>query len=169
MSVQALDVISVNIWQILVSLANLLILMGIVKKFLFKPMQAMLAKRKEQVDSVYSEAEETRRAAYADKAEYAQRLSGARREADDILRIAQERANRAGDGIVAEANAKAASLLRKADEDITLERKKAEDELLKQVSGLSVDIAEKVLGREINERDQRDLIDKFIESVGDTQ
>ena len=41
--VQSLDIISVNIWQILISLINLLLLFLIIKKFLFKPVQNMLA------------------------------------------------------------------------------------------------------------------------------
>ena len=47
---QSLEIISVNIWSILVSLANLLIMFLILKRFLFKPVQKMMAARKQQVD-----------------------------------------------------------------------------------------------------------------------
>ena len=42
---QTLDIISVNIWQIIISLSNLVILFLLVKKFLFKPVKSMIAKR----------------------------------------------------------------------------------------------------------------------------
>ena len=63
MSVQSLDIISVNLWQILISLANLLIITFILKRFLFKRVQAVLTARQEQVSKIYGEAEESRNAA----------------------------------------------------------------------------------------------------------
>ena len=54
---QSLDVISVNIWQILISLINLLIMFLIIKKFLFKPVNNMLAKRQAELDSKYEAAD----------------------------------------------------------------------------------------------------------------
>ena len=60
---QTLDVISVNIWQILISLLNLYILYLIVKRFLFKPVKAVLEERRRELDSQYDAAEEERRVA----------------------------------------------------------------------------------------------------------
>ena len=51
-----LDVISVNIWQILASLANLLILTWILKRFLFKPVKKMLDTRRAAIDADYAQA-----------------------------------------------------------------------------------------------------------------
>ena len=48
--IQSLDVISVNLWDILISLANLLILFILVKKFLFKPVKKVLEKRQSEID-----------------------------------------------------------------------------------------------------------------------
>ena len=53
---QSLDVISVNLWQILISLANLLILFLIIKKFLYAPVKNILAKRESEIENRYSEA-----------------------------------------------------------------------------------------------------------------
>ena len=52
MSVQSLDIISVNLWQILISLANLLIITFVLKRFLFKRVQAVLTARQEQVSKI---------------------------------------------------------------------------------------------------------------------
>ena len=69
MSIQSLDIISVNLWQILISLANLLIMFLILKRFLFKPVQKMFAERKAQVERIYNEADENRSAADSMKQE----------------------------------------------------------------------------------------------------
>ena len=63
MSMQSLEIISVNFWQTLISLCNLLIIFLIMKKFLFKPVQAMMKTRREQVDKIYSDADESRESA----------------------------------------------------------------------------------------------------------
>ena len=48
-----LDVISLNIWQIIISLLNLVILFFLFRKFLFAPVKKVIAKRQEEVDSSY--------------------------------------------------------------------------------------------------------------------
>ena len=67
-NMQFLDVISVNIWAIIASLANLLILTWIIKRFLFKPVKKMVDARRAAIDDDYArakaardEAEETRK------------------------------------------------------------------------------------------------------------
>ena len=56
--VQSLDVISVNLWQILISLANLFLLFLILKRFLFKPVKNVLDKRQSELDESYAAAKE---------------------------------------------------------------------------------------------------------------
>ena len=53
-----LSIISVNIWQILISFANLALLTWIVSKFLFKPVKKVLDARRENIDSAYARANE---------------------------------------------------------------------------------------------------------------
>ena len=165
MNVQTLDVISVNIWNILISLANLVIMFFIVKKFLFKPVCRVLEERKAAVNKVYSDAENTRLNAEAYKTEYEHKLSAAQNEAGEIIRSANERANAASDEILNETNRKASAILKKADEDIAFEKKKAINDIKNEISGISLDIAEKMIGREINENDHRALIDSFIDGI----
>ena len=78
-------VIRIDLWTIIISLGNLLILFLLVKKFLFKPVQKIFDQRKAQVDEVYKEANDARTAAEADKKHYEERLSHAETEADAIV------------------------------------------------------------------------------------
>ena len=161
-----LDVISVNIWTILISLLNLVLLYLILRHFLFQPVKKILADRQKTVDEDYRKAAEARDAAEADRKQYEAKLASADDEAADRLRIAAERAHRAEESILADANQRAADTLRRADEDIAYERKRAVNEIKNEISGLSVDIAEKLLEREINENDHRELIDRFLQDIG---
>ncbi len=160
-----LELISLNVWHIVASIANLLILTLIVRKFLFVPVQKMLAERKAQVDTLYSDAEKAQQDADAAKTEYETKLEGARREAADIVQSAVVRADRMSEKIIAEANDRAAEKMRTAEAEIAQEKKKALNEVKNEISDMSVDIAKQVVGREISKEDHKRLIDSFIESL----
>lgn len=167
MSVQSLDIISVNVWQILISLANLLIMFLILKRFLFKPVQKIVADRKQQVDKLYGDAEENRTAAMGMKQEYETRLTTAREEADSLVRNAVQTAQRKGDAIVSEASGQASHLKQKAEEEIKLERKQMLLGVRSEISDIAVGIASKVVEREISKQDHDAFVDEFIRSVGE--
>lgn len=169
MSVQSLEIISVNLWQILISLANLLILFLILKKFLFAPVQKALAAREEQVHKVYGDAEESRAEAERMKKEYETRLTGAREEADEIVRGATQTARRRSDAILQEAAGQASHMKQKAEEEIAQEKQKMLADVRGEISDLAVSIASKVMEREIRVEDQEGFVDDFIRNVGEPQ
>jgi len=70
---QSLDVISINLWNVLISLANLGILYWVMKKFLYAPVRNMIAKRQAELDSQYARAAEAEEKANADRDLYAQK------------------------------------------------------------------------------------------------
>lgn len=167
LDIQTLGVISVNIWSILISIANLLIMFLILKKFLYKPLQKVLAARRTAVDEVYSAADEAKAAAEADQKAWEARMSGADAEADRILRNAEALAESRREDILADANRKAEGILRRAEAEAELERRKAAEEIKKEIVDVSSALAEKMLEREIRQEDHRALIDSFIDEVGD--
>ena len=85
MDAEYLELISLNIWHIIATIANLLILTLILKKFLFKPVQNVLAQRKKEVEALYTGAEEAKAQAESDKKLYSEKLRGAKEEADSII------------------------------------------------------------------------------------
>lgn len=164
---QTLDVISVNIWQILISLLNLYILFLIVKLFLFKPVKAVLAERQRELDTQYAAAEDAEREALANRRAWETKMLGAKAEADAIVQSAAERAKHRGDALMAEAKLRADSIVRLAENEADLERKKAVEGVKREIIEVSGALTEKILGREINAEDHRNLIESFIETIGD--
>ena len=164
---QSLDIISVNIWDILISLANLLIMLWIVKKFLFKPVMKVMQERRNQVEKIYDDANQDRSDAAGMKLEYEQRLAAAREEADGLVRNAVQTAQRRGDAIVAEANSQASHLKQKAEEEIALEKKQMLMNVRSEISDMAVSIASKVVEREIQKEDHDNFMDEFIRNVGE--
>ena len=164
---QTLEVISINLWQILISLANLLIMFFILKKFLFAPVKRIFAERNSQIEERYEKARLSQESAARDAALYEEKLACADGEVDAILRDARERAGKLEEEIVSDANAKAAAIKRRAEADIAQEKKKAINEIKDEISSISIDLAEQMIGREIKEDDHKTLIDEFIGGIGE--
>ena len=164
---QSLDIISVNIWQILISLINLLIMFRILKRFLFKPVKKVVDARQEQVQKLYSDADESLNSAKQMKNEYEQRLASARQEADAMIKTAQTTAQKKGDQILADAKQQAAHVKQKAEAEIAPQKKQILLDVRGEISGLAVDIASKVVEREVNQKDYDGFVDEFIRNVGE--
>ena len=159
--------ITLDGWTFLAQICNLMIQLVIFKKFLLKPIKQVIADRKAKADSEIADAQKLRTEAEAMKAEYEQNLQNARTEANQIVAAAQKTATARSEEIVGEARAQAAALKQKAEADIAQERKKAVNEVKNEIGGIAMEIASKVVEREISEKDHKDLIDEFIKNVGE--
>ena len=159
--------ITLDGWTFLAQICNLMIQLLIFKKFLLKPIRQVIADRKAKADSEIADAQKLRTEAEAMKAEYEQNLQNARTEANQIVAAAQKTATARSEEIVGEAGAQAAALKQKAEADIAQERKKAVNEVKDEIGGIAMEIASKVVEREISEKDHKDLIDEFIKNVGE--
>lgn len=165
---KVLEFISIDAWTIIFQICNLLILVALVRKFLWKRVMAALDARQKEIDGIYDAAGKDRDAAAQMKQEYTERMSAAREEADRLVRNAVDTAHNRGDAIVQEAKAEAAHMKQKAEGEIEQEKRKAYSELLGDISGMAVDIAGRMVEREINERDHRVLVEDFIRNAGET-
>ena len=159
--------ITLDGWTFVAQICNLMIQLVIFKKFLLKPIKQVIADRKAKADSEIADAQKLRTEAEAMKAEYEQNLHNARTEANQIVAAAQKTATARSEEIVGEARAQAAALKQKAEADIAQERKKAVNEVKDEIGGIAMEIASKVVEREISEKDHKDLIDEFIKNVGE--
>ena len=164
---QPLEIISVNLWQMVISLCNLVILFLILKKFLYKPVKKVLAQRQAAVDEQYAAARQAEEDAAADKAAWEEKMQTAQDEADALIQAATVTAGRRGEDIVAQAQEKADRLVRQAQADAQLEMEKAQSAVKQEIVDISALLAEKMLQREIKTADHRTLIDAFIGGIDD--
>ena len=159
--------ITLDGWTFVAQICNLMIQLGIFKKLLLNPVKKVIAERKAKADSQIADAQKLRTEAEAMKAEYEQNLQNARTEANQIVAAAQKTATARSEELLGEARAQAAALKQKAEADIAQERKKAVNEVKDEIGGMAMEIASKVVEREIREADHKDLIDEFIKNVGE--
>lgn len=162
-----LEFLSIDFWHILMAMGNLLILVLILKKFLFKPVQKILKQREDEVNKVYSDADSALNQANAERELYHQKLSEAKSEADNLIKSANERAKAESAEIISGAKAEAERRRRNADEDIELAKKKAAEEMRDSISDMVITLAEQVVEKEIDPNAHASLINEAIESLGE--
>ncbi len=164
---QTLEIISINFWNILISLCNLVVLYFILKKFLYKPVQKVLKERQEKINESYARAESAESEANESKKLWSEKLAEVNAEADEILEKAAENAKARSQTIVEAGEAEAVRIRKQAEEDAVLTRKKAEDSIRQEIVDISLALSEKIIEREVNKEDHDALIDEFISRIGD--
>ena len=158
--------VGVNVWTMLFAWCNLLIIYLFLKKILFVPIKNMIDSRQKEVDDMYTNAETAEADAKAMKAEYEEKLSHAEDESEEILRTAQRRALLKEEEILKDASVEAQRIRERADEEIALEKKRMLSEIKDEVSGMAIDIASAVIGREVKPSEHERFIDSFIDELG---
>jgi len=161
------SLVSFEYWTFIAQLLNLFIQIYLFKRFLFKPVKAIIAKRQAQANSVLEDAENEKLAAQKAKEDYNEHLKKAYAEADKISANTLESAKMRSEQIINEAQEKAYSMREKATREIELERRKAMNEAKNEISSLAVDIATKLVKKEIDTKDNEVLIQQFIDEIGD--
>ena len=157
----------VNFWTALFVLLNTLAVFFVAKKKLFIPVKEMIDSRQKEIDAMYDEANTAKAQAQALEAEYQEKISAAQLTSERIVKEAAIRGQNREEEIIRQANIEAGAILDKAAADIAQEKKKAINDAKNEISEIAMAIAEKVVGRELNAADQEQLVDAFIEALGD--
>lgn len=165
---QTLEVISVNLWQVLISLANLVVLYLILKHFLYKPIRRALEKRQQTLDEQYGKAEEARQSAEKYEADWSGRMQTAEAEADKIIAASESRAQERDRAMLKNAEKRADEIIRQAEAEANLEKKKAAQDIRQNIIDLSAMLAEHVLPEQLDQEGHEALIDSVIRELDKT-
>lgn len=159
--------VGVNFFTLIFAWANLLILYLVLRKILFHPIKSMIDSRQKEIDDMYESAEKDRSAAEHMRKDYEQKLEKATEESEEILRSAQRRALLKEEEILKDAEAQARRTKERAEEQIALEKRQAMNDIKDEVSVIAIQIAEAVVARDVKASEHADLIDGFINTMGE--
>lgn len=160
-----LEFVSIDTWTLILTWVNLVILYLLLKKFLFKPINKMLDARGAEIEKTYTEAERAKAEAEGMRADYERKLTEAKTEADGIIKTAVETASSRSDDILREASSQAKHIIEKSHKQIEQDKKAAVDEARKDVASMAVDVAEKLIGKKLNDSDDERLISDIIDRM----
>lgn len=163
------SIVSIDPVTIVATLINTALIMLMYRFFLHKKVMEILEKRKNLINGEIEEATAAKEKALATEKEYLTKLSESKDEARQIVSNAVSKARVREDEIVSAAQSEASRIRVKAEEDIETEKKRALNEIKNQISELVIMAAGKVSEKEINEADNKKLIESFIINIGEEE
>lgn len=156
-----------NLYVIGWSAVNFFVLLALLYKFGFNPVNAMLEQRANTIESSVKHAEEIRVEVDQLRKEAQANLAESRKEAQEIVARATKAAEDAKAEIAAQAKEEAAAMKTKAQAEIVAATEAAKLELRDTAATLAMMAAEKVLGRVITEEDNKKMVKEFVDEAGD--
>jgi F-type H+-transporting ATPase subunit b len=149
------------IWTILAFGVSMLIL----RKYAWPPISKILDERQELINDSITSAEKTQQEADLLLAEYRQRLTEAREQADEIIVRARKAAEATKSEAAAEGQGRREELVEAARRDIEAETRKALEDIRKEVANLTVLATERVTRKSLTEADQKQLVEEALREV----
>jgi F-type H+-transporting ATPase subunit b len=151
--------------ELIIGLIAFAIVFFAIVKFVMPRLREVLAERESQIQGNLEKADEAKRAAEAELAEYRAQLANAREESDRIIEEARKTADQVRKDIQAKAEEEAEATVARAQEEIRAERDRAFQDLRAQVGEIAVLLAGKVVEKELDPAAHERLIDEYIDQV----
>jgi F-type H+-transporting ATPase subunit b len=148
------------------TLATFLVMFGLLTKVAFKPIGEALDRRAKAVQQHLDDAQKEREEARKMMADYEKQISDARGEAAKIIEEARSLGDEMRKDVVEKAKAEARAAIEHARDEIERQKQKSIQDLKDTVAALSVQIASKVIEKEIDEASHRKLVDDLIRDLG---
>lgn len=150
----------------IVTILAFIALLLLLNKYAFGPLFAVMEKRRQLIQEQMNTAASTRQEAEASMAKQKAALEEARKEAYAIIEQAKTTSSMQADEIVQTAKNESARLKNDALKDIESEKNKAISALRAEVGGISVQIASKIIEKQVDEKSQEAIVDKYLKEVG---
>lgn len=154
---------------VLYTLVVFLILLALLRKYAFGPLMGIMKERENHISNEIDAAEKNNAETKKLVEEQREMLKQSRVEAQELIERAKKQAEDQKESIVAAAKEEAVSIKESAVQEIQREKEQAIAALQEQVASLSVQIASKVMQKELKEEDQVQLIRDYIKEVGEAR
>lgn len=151
-----------QIWAI----ATFVVMLLLLAKLAFKPIAQALERRGQAIKTQLDDAEKSRAEAKVLMEGYQKQVAEARVEAGKIIEEARQLSEKVRKDLVDKANVEASAVVSRAQEEIVRQKEKGVQELKDTVASLSIQIASRVLEKEISESTHKQLVDNLIKDLG---
>ena len=149
------------------TLVSFFILLILLKKVAFPPILQGMKKREETIKQQLDEAQKTKKEAETLLEDYKRQLADARSEAQKIINEGKGLGESIRKEVIQKAQEESNQIVKRAQEEIELQKQKALMELQEKIADLSVMAASKVINKSLNLEDHRRLVEDYISKVGE--
>ncbi len=146
---------------------NIFILFLLGSYLLFNPVRNLMKKRQDMIEANIADAEKQKEDAAALKAQYDERMKDADKAADLVLADARKKALAREEQIVEEARIEAARIIERANTEAELEKKRAADDMKKEMIAVATMMAGKVVSKNIDTQIQESLVEETLNEMGE--
>ena len=146
---------------------SFLLLIVLIKKFAWDNITSTFEQRAKKISDDIDGAESARQKAEDLAQKRETELAGSRQEATTIIENAKETAEKNKAGILADAADEAGRLKEKANQEIAQTKAEAMNSIKGDVADLTVNLASKILGQKLDQEAHKELIDRYIDKLGD--
>ncbi|WP_317450928.1 F0F1 ATP synthase subunit B [Alkalibacillus aidingensis] len=155
--------------DMIVQLVMFLILLALITKFAWRPLMNVMQEREQHIANEIDSAEKSRQESERLMKEAQDELKSTRQNAQQIIEDAKLTAKDQEETLISEAKAEAERIKQSARQEIEQEKERAIQALQEQVGTLSVQIASKVIEKELSMDEQEKLINEYLEKVGESK
>jgi F-type H+-transporting ATPase subunit b len=159
------SITDVNVMLFWLTLVLFAIFAGVLARFGWRPLLAIIAEREQSVRTAVEEAHKANADARALLAQHKELLRDAGREREEILKRALQEAERLKGEVIGDAKAEAEKTIQRARAEIERQKVVALAELRTQVADLAVEAAAKIVVSSLTPETQRQLVDEFIDNL----
>lgn len=153
-------------WRVMVvNLAGFLVLLALLKKYAFGPIDNILAEREREVDADIDEAERAKEMALADKRVMEEELAKLDERAEAIVADAEKEAEQRRQELVARAREQSQQIVAEGERNVELATRRAREQLQQETAQIAVQVSERALRQALNEQRQAALVDAFISEI----
>ena len=154
-----------NVWDFLVQFLAFVIMVILITIFAYKPIKKYIKKRQDLLDEEVNETKKRNEEAKTNLLISQKEIALTHEKASKIIENATKEGNERKEEIILKANKEAENKIKEADEIIKKNKTEAKNELKIELSGIALDLSSKILEREVNENDNKKLIDDFVNKM----
>ena len=133
----------------------------------YSPISKIINERKQKIEAELVEATKNREEAEKLHKEAEAQVLNSRKEASEIVKNAQRKAEEEAHLLIKEARENRENILRATELEVTKIKNDTKDELGREVKNLAAELAEKIIKEKVDDNQETSLIDKFIAEVGE--
>ncbi|MCF6138903.1 F0F1 ATP synthase subunit B [Pseudalkalibacillus berkeleyi] len=156
-----------NAGDIIYQLFAFLVLLFLLRKYAWGPLMGIMKERESHISNEINEAEKSREEAKTYLDQQTEALKEARKEAQALIEAAKKQGEQQGEDILKAAREEANRMKESALSEIESEKEQAVLTLRNEVASLSVQIASKVISKELDEQAQQKLVNDYLKEVGE--
>lgn len=161
-----MEIIMPELGVIFWTLLSFFIVFFVLRKYAWKPIMNMLKERDQSIEQALNSADNARKEMQKLESKNEELVKEAKRERETLLKEAKETQTKIISEARDSAKGEASRMIDKARKEIRAEREAAFAEMKNEIVGYAVDIAEKILRQELQDKDkQTEIAEKYLSDI----